>query len=50
MWWEANRPTASAHQRYEGRDVRVCILLLILLVCAVQIFDLAARKADKRNR
>lgn len=39
------------YQRYQKDVMYVCILLLILLVCAVQIiFDLAARKADKRNR
>lgn len=39
------------YQRYQEDVMYVCILLLILLVCAVQIiFDLAARKADKRNR
>ena len=39
------------YQRYQKDVMYVCILLLILLVCAIQIiFDLAARKADKRNR
>ena len=39
------------YQRYQKDVMYVCILLLNLLVCAVQIiFDLAARKADKRNR
>ena len=39
------------YQRYQNDVMYVCILLLILLVCAIQIiFDLAARKADKRNR
>ena len=39
------------YQRYQKDVMYVCILLLILLVCAFQIiFDLAARKADKRNR
>ena len=39
------------YQRYQKDVMYVCILLLILLVCAVQIIiDLAARKADKRNR
>ena len=39
------------YQRYQKDVMYVCIFLLILLVCAVQIiFDLAARKADKRNR
>ena len=38
------------YQRYQKDVMYVCILLLILLVCAIQIiFDLAARKADKRN-
>ena len=39
------------YQRYQKDVMYVCILLLILLVCAIQIiFGLAARKADKRNR
>lgn len=39
------------YQRYQKDVMYVCILLLILLVCAIQIiFDLAARKTDKRNR
>ena len=39
------------YPRYQKDVMYVCILLLILLVCAIQIiFDLAARKADKRNR
>ena len=39
------------YQRYQKDVMYACILLLVLLVCAVQIiFDLAARKADKRNR
>ena len=39
------------YQRYQKDVMYVCILLLILLACAIQIiFDLAARKADKRNR
>jgi len=39
------------YQRYQKDVMYVCILLLILLVCAIQIiFDLSARKADKRNR
>ena len=39
------------YQRYQKDVMYVCILLLILLVCAIQIiFALAARKADKRNR
>ena len=43
--------TGCMAQRYQKDVMYVCILLLILLVCAIQIiFDLAARKADKRNR
>ena len=39
------------YQRYQKDVMYVCNLLLILLVCALQIiFDLAARKADIRNR
>ena len=38
------------YQRYQKDVMYVCILLLILLVCAIQIiFDLSASKADKRN-
>ena len=39
------------YQRYQKPVMYATVLLLILLVCVIQIiFDLAARKADKRTR
>ena len=39
------------YQRYQKPIMYATVLLLILLVCVIQIiFDLAARKADKRTR
>ena len=39
------------YQRYQKPVMYATVLLLILLVCVIQIiFDLAARKADKRAR
>lgn len=39
------------YQRYQKPVMYVTVALLVLLVCIIQIFfDIAARKADKRNK
>ncbi len=39
------------YQRYQKPVMYVTVVLLILLVCIIQIiFDIAARKSDKRNK